>query len=937
MSATPLAPSLRIRDLSTDTVVCQTSILLDWEIKWSLSRVTTYKVELQLGDVAALAIVDANGGPSGTGPALPYLGELILGGNVVDCRFLLTTPQITISATGSLILAGTDIFDLYSRTGVDRVTFHSVSVSDMLTAAPGTIPVVGSSGLILTGGTLPFQKGLFQTVPGRSSWAGQGELRMTPIIDPALKTGLNGGPILLDMDFNADMIDAGLDAIMAAVAGFYLPGDPAPMGTRGSWVADSSDASLNLTGQTRGIACGFWGAVSHLTFTNTITTVPVDETTLAPALDPIEWDPNTDEMASQAEFIGGKSDHGLPAGGSISALTTILYHHPRTSTNWYDSLLVAGVTTGGNGGGGVFFTAQDGAWRPLSQSMDVTDLAYDAVGHLLYAASLDGVFVGSDNPSTAAGPWQQVGGLRLPVTKIVVPMPALTIGPGGGPTSADTGLYLYLQLPDGTLVPQDPSAVANQFDLNLVYIPGGAYSQVIVALVSGSGGGADGIYVNTTASASAALGHAGWTQVVASSSIIDMGASLTTLYYADSNNPAYLQSCSLAGVPFPAHLTPSVYGGNPAITGIDSQQDSGYTYIRTAAGALGLFVVLPGGTGMGNANPDGTLLDPNGDPVLVNRLCENRPRSTMNNGAVAPLFAMTDSGPFWSPSPLGGQWHSCTDQSAIGSATVSLFTMGAEQTVLSRQLTRLYAGGGNAIYQSNTGGIWWRNLLNDLLDLGPFWVELARQCGDIPYPDNLRSNLGTLGGFVPDSFGTTVPVPNGNPRQLPPGYLWSRRLDEHSDFTYRLVNLGSSDPHNGIEFAELSELQTNALMGAITASERLALTHVRWLSNASTPQTRMALHSAFWTQEAKLRTTRPTHRITAQIVEKFTGADGTLRTLLNLNTPLWVLEHTIRRGQNGDAESESLVSSVQHATPPTPDEYAKSLTTTLKNLKRYRF
>ena len=878
MSTTPLAPFLRITDLRTDTVVATTTALIDWQLHWALSEIGTYQIELPLGDPCTLAVMQANGGVDTYQGAAPYLCEFSLdGGTTVDMRFMATTPEMTVSNSGSLILSGNDLFDLYTHTGIDRVTFHGVNLSDMLNGLQGQIPTDGTN-LINQGLFLPFQQGLFQTFPGRVSWAGQSRMVFTPICDSHIAS------LALDMDLNADKIADALDTVMKAAGGYYDSTDIAAIGTRQYWVADSSDAALNVTGVTCGIACGFFNNRGQvLEFTNVVTDT-VDETSIAPVIDPFVLDPNTDQMSAQASFIGGKSDHGLPDGGTITALQVINFNHAPTAVNWDASLLIVGISTGGNGGGGVFYYTQDGAYHPMSQAMDVNDLVYIEHLGILYAATASGVYKHSADPLDPQA-WQLVGGLTLNCTKLIAPESQTT-------------------------------------------------ERIIFTLVSGSGSGADGIYLTPEiGTGSLQLGHDEWSQIVSSSNIIDFGGDQFLQYWADSNNAGIVQGAvpggSVIGVP--------THNGSNVI-GFDYQPGLGVTFIRTAAGAEGLYYIFPRSYAMRDANADRSLVDDTGAPVLINKIVENRAGGTINGKQVA-LFACTDNGVYWTADPTGGNWNPCTGQSAIDDTTVNLLAVGNLQLALDRQMTRIYAAGKSSLFQSNTGGIWWRNNLNQLLDLGPFWTALAQQCGGTPYPDSDLVYIGDTTGAADEELAPTLAIPADNPRYLPPGWVWQRRLDEHNDFAYRLINFLSTDPHWGIEYAELNELQTNELMGAITAAERLALVHVRWLSDASISQTRATVQSGFWTTEAALRMLRPTDLAPLHVTETFVGMDNVSRQPVTISTNMSVLEHTIQRRQDtyDSADTTTVLSNVLHKQPLKESEIAQSLTTTLKNHARYRF
>ncbi|MDE3106508.1 MAG: hypothetical protein KGK08_15155, partial [Acidobacteriota bacterium] len=261
-----VSPYARVVDVRTGTLLASTTDILDYEITWKLSAFGKLKVSVPLGDPVAGALLAVANTPR------PALLEFSLdGGTSFDSRKLVEAPQTVVSSTGAVTEDGDDLGSIYAHVGVDRVTFSNVLLYQVLNGQPGQIPVDGT-GVILLGDSLPWVKGLFQTKPGRSDWADQNNLVFVPVVS----TWLAG--LLVSVDVNADNVANALDSTLRTVAGAYLPRDLAPVGTRQFYVMDPSDATLNLTGVTRGIAVGYLGTGAHLTFQN-YGTPPIAETT----------------------------------------------------------------------------------------------------------------------------------------------------------------------------------------------------------------------------------------------------------------------------------------------------------------------------------------------------------------------------------------------------------------------------------------------------------------------------------------------------------------------------------------------------------------------------------------------------------------------------------------------------------------------------------
>lgn len=863
---TAIAPYVRVIDVNLNTQVASTTALLDWAITWNLDAPGTLMVEVPLGDAVATAMIAAAGGPNGSGPILPYLLELSLdGGTNVDARKMIEHP-VTTSTWGSAGVRedGPDLFAGYTTTGVDHVSFYNCSLSQVLNGPGGSINV--NKPPFIT--TFLWMKGFYQTVFGNASWAGKYRLAFVPRVDPG--SGIDTIPLTVDMEL--DTIDHATQVVVNGAAGLYNPADTQPFGSRCHFVADTSDAGLNLTSTTQGIGVCYAGKPSGVTFYGGTSSGGINEASESLAIDIIRT-PDLATLYAQAAFRGGSSTHGLPDGGSISGLAVI--NTTTGGTAWNASLLIVAVTTGGNGSGGLFYFPHDGALHRFSPNWDVQALCTN--GDAIYAGTPFGVFQFTGTiwagSATTLSSWPEQGKLSANVTSVWY---------------ADDGLH---------------------------------------AIVSGSGSQADAVYRYTpgTGDDIANSGYAGWTkQVQAGGSIIGAAGGGGGILYADSNDNGAV-TIGATRIPIP---------DASAVIGVDAY--SGYIFVRTAAGASGCYIYDSGS--LANLNGDNTLIDQTGNPVMVNKIIPYV--GALWNGP-AHLIACTDQGLFASPNPLGSQWVSVNYQNGLGDTSVNFVAGGQPQTLLTRtpSLPFVYAANANQLYVSRTAGLYAYELLSAPLDMGPAWQAAARQAGLYPYADNSIGGLssGSSGGYSNSGgSGTVTTIPPGQPSSMPQGFVWARRLDEHNDWTYRIVDTMSGSPYNAWMPSDLTELQTNALVGAITASGRVFICALRWLGQANKAQTLFTWSSYFITQAAALRRLRPTMSVALSDTLSITGPTTTTSVFSYAGTSLYCLQWTIRKSANGDAaECTGQFGTLLQTQRLTPEQVAADLTTKIKNLTTF--
>jgi hypothetical protein len=599
-------------------------------------------------------------------------------------------------------------------------------------------------------------------------------------------------------------------------------------------------------------------------------------------------------MFTQASFQGGISSHGISTGTSTSGTAaTELYDGvvinmdrggTQADTNWDTCLPILATSAG------VYYHVPgSGYLTPLSQTMVVRRVAWDPGARIIYAATDHGV-------------------LFLDLTKQVITKTPSTwslLGGAGSLTAPVDDIWL-----DGSI---------------LLARCGG--------LTKKNGVGIDGIYrypALTGDTSGAKQGFAGYSRIAHSGAPLAAGGTSTNLYYVDKNKPDTVYLIQPGTTTAPKACTGILAG--QTVVGIDTV--GGSIYVRTTGGNAGLYTCTIGQTVLLNANADGTLKSNDGAQVQIYRIQQYGPvggTGASFQGEQVVAFAATDAGLFRTDQVGGGAWSSPNTASGLGDFAISFIMAGTVQTVLGRALTRIFAGAKRSFLISANSGDNWKDLLADKLDLGPFWYALAGQSitGSLggpggPWPDSTLGALGSTSGLATNATsvgsilgataqqassgnlspagatdtggtGTVLPVPTHNPRQLPSGWIWARRLDEQSQFTFRLVNLNSQAPYAGMQWSELSELQANADVGVITASEQIALVVWRWLYGASIPRIQLTLNSSITQTNAAARDLYPGDKVGV----RYNPPGWT--AVLALNTTLYVQKHTIGKASRDAA------------------------------------
>lgn len=871
---TACVATVTVIDVSTGATVATTREVIAFAVEWFVAKIGTLSVSVLFGNPVATALINAGGGPAGTGSIHPYrVGLSLDGGAAYDAWKMVENPQRDMTVTES----GPTLFQGYTVTGVDRVTFHGISLADVLYGAPGTILVDGTATRpkqVMGGLALPQTKGVLRTVPGLASWVAQSLLAYTPVIDPLLVS------LLVDGDVWADYLDKALDAFLAQVTGVLIPGDSAPLGSRAQWVEDSSDAALNLTGHDRGLAIGFVGTTPHLTFTRT----PSRSDTQAQILEgngPLAVQAQLGQLLAKLSYEGGASNHNLPSGTTVLRPVIVGGDHAATSTAWYASLCVfCAVDSAGNGG--VYYWAHDGSAYRIGQALAARDLVYFAPAHTLYVATDNGVYSHSADVQDH-GDWQRVGGLAAKCTRLVV----------------------------------DAQAGANP---------------VIVTQVSGNSVG-DGLYITPATSgdtSGAENGYGGWTKILSGSvQAWTYHAAGDELFVADQNDADTVAITFYASDPA---LTTTKHYPTPDSAHVTALVNlPGGAGVLTAAGALGMYALTQAGVYV-DMNADLTLVDAQGDAVLVNSLVAYDGDLVLGTTTIRPkVFALTDAGIYLSLNPQGGNWQASDSQSGIADQNMTALAVGSPQTLVTRITNRLYTVTSNSFYISHSSGIWWDDELQDKVSVGATLSAIATAMGRGPFLDNSVTSLGTIApGGSTGTSGVNIPGPLPAPFTLGGDLVWVRALDERNKWTYRLVHTNSTSPYNAIEFGEVSEVTADAATSGPEASGKLAQAEVRLLGDRSRLQSTITVSSAFFTTTHALRTLRPTHLV--HVTYDTTPIYG----IKFVNAPFYVLSHKIfkNEGDTTIATSTSL-GTVLRVQPLTMAQVVAGLQHGLSRTQRY--
>ena len=878
LPATTISPYALLRDVVTDQILATIDErdIFDYKLTFTLDKPGTFMHEVAWGsDYARLLVAAA--GTLGAPAAHPAMIEFSLDGGLnFDTRKMAEDPiPVLENGVARLSEQGDDLFTGYwSETGQDRATFGQVRLQDALYGAPGTIPVVTDSArnsLFVAGITLPSVKGIFQTIPGLPTWAGRNRMAFVPVVDRAIRD------LILDLDDDEDYIGQSLINLLHAAQGIWLPGDAAPPGTRFHFCADPGDAALNAAGVDRGVAIGVVGTAPVATFTRpkVVDGVPTNERTMIATLG-ISQDPRGSRRKAKTLFRGGRSDNGLPDGAKFTGAEAITAGGGGGA--WNAALLVNSIACA-DGNGGVYYLGPDDIWHPIGNAgFACNAVAYEPTRFRIYAATRKGVVTHSANVLDTS-PWVAVGKIATDVDDVWL---------------------------DGTTV---------------------------LCRLTAQGAGYDGVYCSPVQAGADNTGmhYDGWSSFGSFPGLTDAAGAIAQLLVVDKSTP---DTVHIHPTPF-AHGQPAKARTNSGawITRLCHGRGNGNTYVLTQEGALGVYRIPDGGTALLAINGDGSLVDRDRKAVTVNNIVPCAAGTIL--GRPVALIACTDQGLFYSPSPAGNGWRQATNQSPVQDANLTLAAAGGAVTRLGRPCDLVWGLNADACWGSASGGIWARKLKGKQLDKGPFWHALAQEAGQRPWADSTISGLGTApAGVDTGTSGTTIPIPSGSKRRLPPGYLWLRVLNSQNDWVYKGENLGSTAAYAGIEFAELSEISTSTLIGAVTASEGLALAEYRWGQETSITQIKLQVTGRFTRADAAGRRIRPQQMVALDFSGSITNAVETMYASYS-GQQLLVLEHEISKSQTGNAAlTKTTLSNLLRTEPVTTREVQQSIEYGLFRLKR---
>lgn len=912
---TPIREFIQIRDItllpgsgSDNIVASAATVLLQCNLPIETDVVSTAMIEIVGTGALAEAFAICAGGLAPGPNTKKYHCEISFSGSSAGpFDYCFIVEKIDRGVT--VVVSGRSLDGGYADNAVARLTLNHVQLQDALNAGAGSIvpfpdtTLPGGFQEIFANLPLPNQKGLYQTEPnpvdGVNAPDGHSYYRMPVVVAPALAN------LLVDGDTKDNFIDAAAKEFLGVSVGVSI--SSAPLGSYSHIVADTSDASLNLTGQSKGIGVGFLGVDDHLTFRRRPS--PTD-TTSALIIEPDEGLILSTDLSAPVAKIkpsGGYSNHGLPVGASITDGLCIPPPDPTTAgytTNWYDSLFVF-TASDASGLGGLYFWAHNGLAYRIGQELDFAScVAYDKVTNKIYVGCRGGVFSIACTPASGfAAKLDREGSLNtqngLPGAGGVVAVRVVAAGSGTtiiaqvqGSDTAD-GLYL-----------RDDSAP-----------PGYSY---------------DGYYAFDTGGGSILGFH------------YDGAGDALWLVYGDS--PAEVSTTTNARSSSPSTITTPIPGGAHCV-GIDPLGGAGAA-IRTEAGADGLYRIS---TGIDSLNPAGTLIDRYGASVQVNRVqFAGAGLYVQGTGGIlfepALLVASTDAGPYFCSSLTGNQWKAAPKQSGIGAESVQGTAVGAPQTLINRQTTRVYCWTSGGLWISHSAAFWFDEELQQKTDLGPFMTALYRLITGNPrdfLPNDMTViGIGTTTGTppAPDASGTSgkaiyvtpAIIAANNLQELPETSLYVRPLDEHNRWAPIFIDTASASPTGKVANADFADIQSDNATPAATASGKLAqATAKKYMDTAIVP------HSIVWNtilafQEMLIRTLRPTHRFATDY--DTTGAGYTV----NLSTTkFYCLKIRFYKGR-GDSvlQVEVTSSTVMRSMPPSDQQISDGFGATVSKMIR---
>lgn len=838
--STPIALKVRVVDLrqtqsnTTPFVLATSTNVLKSRVKNTLDAAGELEIGLPFEDAVTPYLIAACGGAGFNGTILPYGLEFSYdNGASWDSAMWVENHTLDMSMSDfGIDMTGNDISDGFNRIYIDRVTFVDVRCDDIMYGDFGTIGV-GDNALIQGPPWFPWQRGLWRSVPGRSGLVGKTWLAFDGIMDSHLAN------LRVTFDAQQDSIMRCTSTLMKAIGGVYKPNnDNAPFGSRQHFTVDVKN---------RQILAGHVGTSPVMTFvmppdggTDGYT---LDETLFGYITDSLTIEPTLEDMRAQVAFIGGDSNHGLPDGAKITGIVCINTQTPAGgsptaptyTTAWDASLLVVACSTG-NEGGGLFYLV-DKNFYPICQQLDINDLAVvNTQFNEIYAATNYGVIHGNVSSQQQTFPF--VGGLTASIATVHWSGSHLTAVANGSQNGTGVnGIYVYPALADDA----DNSA------------PGYAlWSRPSLTDV------VDALYIDTPDPQFGGLG---------------------SLLYVDSSAPNLLVKHVIDGSQTSAKLQDLTY----AVQGFDTNNyvSGPRAFIRTSGGSLGIYqTVLDSFQGAYTIPLGSAGLNDQFGALAVNKFLMY-PTLWSINAVPVTFLASTDRGLYYCQDLSGGQWYPTSGQSGITDVTGEYVAAGTIQMVLGRILVRLFVASDNSLYVSNTGGIYFQDILSLPLDLAPAFYALAQQANALPFPDNdvggiaINATTNDVGHGI-TSFpagpstpavdnqdlennggsGTVIFIAESNQFAPALGLVFCRRMTERNEFTYRVLDVTCEAPYNSIEPSQLTEMAANDATDALTGSLELLVEHYRYLLICRQPKITVNLTSSFTTQEAALRTLR---------------------------------------------------------------------------------
>lgn len=887
----PLVPTVSIINLVTDTPIASTTLVTEMHDAIVLDKPGTLAVSVAAGTTVANTMLAGK-------EAGAYLEEFSFDGVTVDHRKTLDRPTVTVHSTGPTVSdEGDDLAVGLGQVGVDKLSLVKVTFDQALSGQTGTIALQPDSGndtgLLSAGAIVSYLKGIYAVLPGNPTWAGRHRLAFTAVPHSAVKN------LLVSVRLWADSVLRATSAFMDRLVGLTI-GDGTLPGTRGHVVFDTSDAAINLGGVANSACIGFCSTTPHMSFKANAN--PSLQATEAPIGDTLVDTTDLSQIAAQIEGLGGKATNGLPAGatitdiimlgvnmvgggeptpviGRVGAIGDSLATGATATVDWRASLPVFGVFVNTQIGGAYYWPG-DGAFYPMGACPGVRDLAYATKQQVIYASTAYGVRGHSDDP-TDASPWIPIGGLKYRVEKV------------------ETS-------PDGS---------------------------TLFAMVVNNQPGVDGIWMYPAPPGHDEADAPGWQRVINNPAVVDFTVlDATSLAFNLADQANVLVAVHGLGTAAPFYRSANVPQGETVVA--LSRGPLGSCYVITGAGSVGLYQYYGDNAAPLDLNGDRSLVDIDGQPVLVNNV-RYIPAGAID-GNPCSLLAMTNRGLYFSANSSGRQWAPMNGMGGLADQNLTKVAIGAAKNILGRNTVEVLATTGPEVYLSRSLGVWWEPLVSRPLDLGVYFGQLAAKSTGAPFPD---WGIGAVGTGSPLATGRVVPWPRGF--SLPVGWQVCRRWSEEASIVFRIVNSNSRSPFFGILFKTVSEITSSFQVPQATASEALAMAMVRELYETGLAQETLTFTSYFSDADAALRTLRPSHQVLMTYQGTVLRREGSVLVATQyvdwVDAPFMVLGVTRRLlpDNPGVVECQLSLGKYLLSQLPTVDQFAANLLYGIKNERRW--